>query len=153
MTIAQQLEELAGIVRGNAWGADRMRPRIYFNVGRRDAKVFADFAEDAVYPDDADSEVDGVATGLFGHVIRVYLDDCGQSPKWYASQKRRLRESMFTEALAISAYTAGDRALAIDIMERGDVTADELDDAAAHLINGRLAEARAALGLDAAVTA
>ena len=51
--------------------------RIYAKAGRRDVKVFLEL-------DDAD------ATGA---ALKIFIDDCGQSPKWYASQRSALQEN------------------------------------------------------------
>lgn len=50
--------------------------RIYAKTGRRDAKVFLEL-------DDPD------ATGA---ALKIFIDDCGQSPKWYASQRAGLQD-------------------------------------------------------------
>ncbi len=49
--------------------------RLYVDTGRRDAKVFLEL-------DDAEAS---------GAALKVFIDDCGQAPAWYASQKKALQ--------------------------------------------------------------
>ena len=51
--------------------------RIYAKAHRRDVKVFLEL-------DDAD------ATGA---ALKIFIDDCGQSPNWYASQRAALQKN------------------------------------------------------------
>lgn len=44
LTIRQQLNELANLIEGSAWGADRGKPRIYMR-STRDRKIFFDFPD------------------------------------------------------------------------------------------------------------
>lgn len=53
------------------------KARIYAKAHRRDVKVFLEL-------DDADAS---------GAALKIFIDDCGQSPKWYASQRAALQES------------------------------------------------------------
>lgn len=145
MTIGQQLDRAAEIVGGKAWGADKLKPRIYIGH-RRDMKVFFDFGQDASYTS-PDQIADAVHC-LGGGVLRVYIDDCGQHPNWYAAQKLKAVEANWKRGLALSAFMeCDDETFAQDIMELDDVTADQVDEAGRHLANGRVAEARKALGL------
>lgn len=51
--------------------------RVYFNLRRRDAKVYMTF-------DDAST--------CEGSSLKVYIDDCGQKPAWYAAQRQQLMD-------------------------------------------------------------
>lgn len=144
-TVKEQLELAADIIGGNAWGIDKLKPRIYVKT-RRDTKAYFDFADDASYtsPDDPADAVHG----LGGAAFRVYIDDCGQHPNWYAGEKRKLVEANWLRSLALSAFIGcDDEQLAREIMEMDDITAAQVDEAAGHLVNGRITEARQALGL------
>jgi len=132
-TVAQQLERAAEIVGGEPWGATTGKPRIYM-PSRRDATIYFEF------PDS-----DG-ATYLGGACLKIFIDDCGQHPNWYAGQKRKIMASQRLAGLALCAFSEGDEELARAIAE-----ADEIDEmavyeqAANHLVNGRFAEARETL--------
>ena len=71
------------IARAKAAGIDASfwekagRCRIYAKLRRRDAKVFLEL-------DDADAN---------GAALKIFIDECGQAPAWYASQKEKLREA------------------------------------------------------------
>jgi hypothetical protein len=144
-TIQQQLDLAAEIVGGKAWGCDKLKPRIYVG-SRRDVKAFFDFSGSASYTS-PDQPADAVHC-LGGAAFHVYIDDCGQHPNWYAAQKRKVVEANWKRGLAIDAFIGcDDEALAREIMELDDVTAEQVNEAAGHFVNGRVAEARAALGL------
>lgn len=142
MTIRQQLAKIAEITGGNAWGLDQGKPRVYL-PSRRDIKLFLSF-EDAAFSS-PDQAADGVTSGLFGCKVNCFIDDCGQSPNWYKSQKAKAMEG---------ARAAFDAAFWFEHTGNTDESqrfADEeltiSDEAASHLINGRETEARAAVGL------
>jgi len=63
-------------IEASYWGKGD-KCRIYAKARRRDVKVYLEL-------DDAD------ATGA---ALKVFIDDCGQSPKWYASQRSMLEEN------------------------------------------------------------
>lgn len=134
---AKQLAEMAGLVSGRPWGADKGKPRIYLK-SRKDMTVYFAFED---YPTGDDDDL------LGGASLKVYIDDCGQSPKWYASQKRIVIQNRMQHGLALAAWSAGDRQLAEDIMDADDFDGEQIDEASGHLANGRLAEARESLGL------
>lgn len=141
LTIRQQLNELANLIEGSAWGADRGKPRIYMR-STRDRKIFFDF------PDCPTGDADDV---LGGARFQCYIDDCGQHPRWYQSQRSLEIKSHRHEAIALAAACypgSSGWELAEQIMEREhDYSAKDIDDAASHLVNGRLVEAAEALGL------
>ena len=142
-TIAESLERAADLVGGKAWGAHKLRPRIYLTTRRRDANVFFEFPDASFAA--ATDPVDAV-TCLGGARLRVHIDDCGQPERWYKGQVRKIMESYRDASLALSAFMSGEEDLAEAIME-----ADEIDDmrafdaAACHIANGRFAEARQVL--------
>ena len=138
MTIQEQLEAAAELIGGKAWGIDKGKPRIYM-PSRRDCKVYFDFP-DAAYSSPADQVSATVV--LSGAQLKIYIEDCGQHPNWYASQKARIRARQGANGLALMAFIAGDEQLARDLL---DGLADGVDgDAfAAHVVNGRMDEARA----------
>ena len=142
-TIAQRLDRAAKLIGGKAWGADKLRSRIYMDAGRKDAKAFFEYPE-ASYTDAG--QFADVVHSLGGHVFRVFIDDCGQAPKWYSGQKRKIMESFRRHALALLAFDEGAEDLAGEIMA-GDVVDDDeaYNEVSNHLINGRAAEARAVL--------
>ena len=144
MTFKQQLELMADIIGGKAWGIDKYKPRIYLQY-RRDVNCYFSFP-DAVYPD-GDTDVEDTAGDIGGSRLNVYIDDCGQHPNWYKKQKSDVMQSYMKHSLALSAIThCEDEGLARQIMEIDEkLTAQEIDDASHHLINGRSEEAREVL--------
>lgn len=139
ITIREQLEKLAALIGGKAWGLDKGKPRIYM-PSRRDCKVYFDFPAPAyASPED---EING-AVDLGGAALRVYIDDCGQHPNWYASQKAKMIAARAKDSLAIQAAQSDDWELAQVILDFDDDL--DVDDISNHLTNGRLAEARAML--------
>ena len=133
-----QLESAATLIGGKPWGAEHGKPRIYLNAPRRDAKVYAEFPD---CPTGDRQEL------LGGANIVVQIADCGQAASWYSSERKKLARRYWRESLALSAIQCQDLALARDIMDidRSEMTAELVDEVAAHLVNARLAEARAAL--------
>jgi hypothetical protein len=129
-TNALTLEDLAATIGGKAWIKGQMQ-RIYMPVHRKDAKVYFDFADG----------IDG------GAALKVWIDDCGQSPKWYASQRDMLRSRFAAEALALmAAQSEAGAAGAAKILElRAALTAEAIDELAGHLTNGRTQECDAKL--------
>jgi len=141
-TISSTLEAAAELVGGRAWGAEKGRPRIYMRSAR-DRKVYFEFP-DAAYSTGEDL-VNG-ATTLGGPAFKVWIDDCGQHPNWYVSEKQQIMKAARTEALALMAFTDGDPELAEAIMDGEEIDDLEAYDAAAgHITNGRFAEAREVL--------
>lgn len=142
MTIREQLERAAEIVGGKAWGLDKLKPRIYM-PSRKDMKVYFEFP-DCTYetPDDTADAI----KQLGGACLKVFIDDCGQSPSWYSSQKKLVMDRQQVASLALCAYTlCDDDDLACKIMELEEIEDDTLNGAANHLVNGRAAEARSVL--------
>lgn len=106
--------EAAGI-HARWWGRDGQGERIYLNGhGRRDVKVWIEF-------DDA-GEVHGAA-------LKVRIDECGQHPKWYASQRAQFM-SDYAEAFQIVTGQA----------EAEKSTAAVTEDQAANLVPGTRVE-------------
>ncbi len=141
-TVSQQLTSLASLaslIGGKAWGADKGRPRIYMRTGRKDCKVFFSF-------NDVDSN--GTVIAMGGASLKVYIDDCGQAANWYKSQKNMLRRRYVAESLALAASALSEQ-LAADIMDNdlAEVSDNDYDTASNHIANGRVNEAREALGL------
>ncbi len=132
----KELESLAELVGGRAWGVRNGKPRIYMPA-RKDCKVYFEFGD---WPtgDHCDP--------LGGSALKIYIDDCGQHPKWYASQRNLIFQNHFRESLAIQAFP-GHPELAREIMELDEISTSQLDDASGHLLNRREAEARQVLGL------
>ena len=137
---ASQLEKLAELVRGRAGGVPQGKPRIYLRRGVARGRsvyfAFPDFPSgDAVAP-------------LGGAALKIYIDDCAQTPRWYASQKRQEAVAAASASLALSAAAAGEWELAEKITAcDADWTESEMDTAGRHLLNGRFREAAEALGL------
>lgn len=124
-----QLTKWAGIIGGKPWGADKGKPRIYM-PSRRDVKAFFEFPD---YPTGDESDL------LGGAKFSVYIDDCGQHANWYASQKEKMSQQNRKASLALLALHAGSEELAAQLLE-ADVDEDKM---AAHLINGRIEDAKA----------
>jgi hypothetical protein len=136
MDIQAKLTEAAELIGGRAWGADKGKPRIYM-PSSKDRKVYFEFPD---YP------TGDLHFPLGGAALRIYIDDCGQHPNWYAGQKKRVIEGLYREALALGAWSEGLPELANEIMDMDiEITADLLDRVSHELINGREAEARAML--------
>ena len=131
MTIADQLTASAALIGGKAWGADKGKPRIYVQTRRRDVTAYFSF-------------VDADDTDLGGARLEVYIEDCGQSGAWYASQKEKIRSNLASQGLVLIALRAGHAELAQQILDRS-WTAEEIDQAADALLNGRSAEVIAML--------
>jgi hypothetical protein len=142
MTIREHLETAADIVGGKAWGVDKLRPRIYM-PSRRDMKVYFEFPDCTfTSPDDEANAI----TQLGGSSLKVFIDDCGQAPAWYDSQRRGVYKKHMMSSLALAAYTLCDD----ETLARQIIDAEELDDAIVgeldrHIINGRGPAARAVL--------
>ena len=135
---AQQLAARSSLIGGRPWGAAQGKPRIYM-PSRRDCQVYFAFPD---YPTGDEKDL------LGGSCLKVFVDECGQHPNWYAAERKKLICSHYREGLALSALEQGDEDLARAIMDRDeDFDAAEVDAASGHMVNGRLAEARAALSL------
>ena len=126
----QQLNTIASIVGGKAWGADLGKPRIYL-PSRRDMKVWIE------YPDATADELGG------GRLV-VEIAPCGQTDAWYASQRRMAMESRMQTVLAAAA-ARHDEDLAEAIMVADEMEPEQIDAIASHLANGRIDVARAAV--------
>lgn len=139
MTINEHLAALAAIVDAKPWGAAQFKPRLYLR-SRKDITLFISF-EDACYTS-PDEEVTAIFC-LAGCKLHCFIDECGQSPKWYASQRRIAMEN------ARPAFDAVMWALHTDnLAEAEEIFENEIeitDEIANHLINGRIDEARALL--------
>lgn len=59
------------------WGPGDQAERVYLNTGRRDAKVFLSFDN---------------ARDCSGSALKVSIDECGQAPAWYRSQRQKLAQ-------------------------------------------------------------
>ena len=131
MTLADQLTAAADLIGGKAWGADKRKPRIYLQIRRRDVTAYFSF-------------VDADDTDLGGARLEVYSEDCGQIAAWYASKKEKIRSNLAPQGLVLIALRAGHAELAEQILDRS-WTADQIDQAADALLNGRVAEVIALL--------
>jgi len=128
-----QLNQAAKLIGGKPRGLERGAPQIYMKV-RRDITVYYSF------PDFPTGDADDL---LGGAKLCVYIDDCGQAPKWYASQKAIVRRNQYGRSLALSALRAGMKTLALELVH-SDCRFTERDaDAIAHAIdNDHADEAR-----------
>lgn len=73
------------------WGRGEAAERLYFNSGRKDAKVFVTFADPQT---------------LSQPKLNIYIDDNGAQPAaWYLGQKKRIAENMDEEMQVICAAT------------------------------------------------
>lgn len=141
MNCIDELNRKASIVGGKVWGAEKGKPRIYMNY-RKDVKVFFEF------PD-----FDTVALG--GACLKIFIDDCGQHPNWYVSQRKQIMASFMKEGLAIMALdsvenrmTEAEKAampvetrekFAREIMEMDeDFSETQINTASHEFINGRV---------------
>lgn len=130
----QELSRIAAVIGGRAWGADLGKPRIYL-PSRRDIKAWIE------YPDATSDDLGG------GRLV-VEVAPCGQTAAWYDSQHRIAMESRMQTMLAATA-ARHDEALADAIIVADEMTPEQIDAVASMLANGRLDEARAAIGLAA----
>ena len=144
-TIREELERAAELIGGKAWGIDKGKPRIYM-PSRKDTKVYFEFP-DAAYSTENDLVSEVVCLG--GARLCVWIEDCGQHPHWYESQRQLVHKRQQVNALALAAFSAGDEALAEAIASSDPDQFDghRIDEAASSLVNGRTAEARHVLGL------
>lgn len=124
MNATQQLNEIARIVNGKAWGADKGKHRVYL-PSRRDIKTFISF---------------DVAENLSGAKLNVFIDDCGQHANWYASEKLK---AMGAARFAINAavwFLATGNAEEAEAIFADKIEFDDTD--MSHVANGRLDVAR-----------
>jgi hypothetical protein len=139
MTISEQLNLIAAVVGGNAWGLAQGKPRIYVPA-RKDMKVFFTF-DDAAYASPSD-EISSVVN-LGSARLVILIDECGQHKNWYAGQKKTVIERNQKTAMAIMAVTYGDdEQFAAAIMDGDDLSDETIDAMAGHFVNGRIEEAR-----------
>lgn len=127
----QELSRIAGVVGGKPWGAELGKPRIYL-PSRRDIKAWIE------YPDATSDDLGG------GRLV-VEVAPCGQTDAWYASQRRIAMESRMQTMLAATA-ARHDESLAEAIMVADEMSPEQIDAVASMLANGRIDEARAAIG-------
>jgi hypothetical protein len=130
MSTTDQLNSIADLVGGKPWGADRGKPRVYLN-SRRDTKIHIEFP-------------DATADDLGGPRLVVHIDECGQTPAWYASQRRLAMEGKAQTVLAAAAWRH-DADLAEAIMVADEMQPEQIDAVASMLANGRIDEARDAV--------
>jgi len=132
-----ELTNLASLVGGRAWGLDRQNPRIYLPAsrGRKNYFFFPDYPTG-----DAEQPLGGAEFG-------VWIADCGQPGAWYASQRRLEISAHHRHGLAIQAAQASRWGIAEQIMECDEIGDADVDLASGHLLNGRVDEAVAILGL------
>jgi len=78
--VAQQLAARSALIGGKPWGAAQGKPRIYM-PSRRDCKVYFEFPD---FPTGDETDL------LGGACLKVLIDDCGQHPNWYKSQRAKL---------------------------------------------------------------
>lgn len=139
MNIKEKLDQLASVAGGRAWGASLGKPRVYL-PSRKDISLYISF-EDSAYSDHLDecSEV----VGIWGEKINCYINDCGQSPAWYASQRRLAIDGARPAFYAVMWMNATDNEDEARRIAGGELGLS--DEAVKHLINGRIDDARAAL--------
>lgn len=138
-TIADELARRAKVIGGKAWGADKQKPRIYMNVGRKDVSAYFMFP-DAKY--ETDSQEWDEFTGLGGSRFCVYIDDCGEKPEWYTAQKSLVRERFRGKALALIALDREDEELAKQFAEAETIEEEVFEKLHRLLSDGKLDEAR-----------
>jgi hypothetical protein len=140
MTIEQKLNTLAELIGGKSWGLkDYGKPRIYM-PSSRDRVIYFEFPDSCGQPDDHE---DGVRT-LGRAKFRVFVDECGQTEKWYASQENIAIVRNYGPALAIQAFDY-DPERAAGIMELDEITSEQAAAASHAFANGRPEEAWKAL--------
>jgi hypothetical protein len=138
-SLQSRLDALARIVGGKSWGLDRGKPRIYL-PSAKDRKIFISF-----------EDFDGAE--LAGAKLQIFIDDCGQSPKWYSSQKRveikALRHIFLAITMAINDedMERGLRAAAAIIALDEELSDDQINQAAHESANGRAEDAYEILGI------
>lgn len=143
ITAAIALNDIATVTGGKAWGLDKGKARVYFKASRRDTSIFLDFA-------------DYTSDNLGGAVLKVFIEACGQPGAWYVSQKRIIMDNYTAASMAAMAYTAStsegrDVAIAnAELAMQVDWNADLVNSVSAAFVNGRIAEAVAAMTAAAA---
>lgn len=129
------LKEMAELIGGRPWGLDKDKPRIYMPSMKGRSICFE-------FPDWDKEENFGGAT------LHVWIDDCGQPPAWYVSQKQMEMRRFTKHGLALLAMIDGEPeglALAGRFMALDGLDDDLIDVLAHHLVNGNIAEATALL--------
>lgn len=141
MNIRQQLESLANLIGGRAWGLETGKPRIYM-PSARDRKIYFEFPDCACStPDDEVS----ATCALGGARLVIFIHECGQSANWYASQRRQAVENHRQTALAVALF--GHNPAWAEAVLEDDLTDDQVDQAMHEIINGRWDAAAVILGL------
>lgn len=141
--IANELDRRAKVVGGRPWGVDKEKPRIYINVGRKDASVFFDYPECVFHPTDKQWDTNG---GLGKPVLKVFIEDSGKGKEWYMTEKEKIRDNMRGKLLALMAFDAGDEELAADLAKAATLDDSVFDDLFNNLSEGKVEAARVAWG-------
>lgn len=139
--IANELDRRAKVVGGRPWGVDKEKPRIYINVGRKDASVFFDYPECNFHP----TEKQWDSGGLGKPILKVFIEDSGKGKEWYMTEKEKIRDNVRAKLLALMAFDAGDEELASDLAKAGSMDDSMFDDLFNRLSEGKVEAARVTL--------
>jgi hypothetical protein len=140
--IANELDRRAKVVGGRAWGADKQKPRVYVNVGRKDVSAFFDYPECVFEP--SDKQWDAVG-GLGKAVLKVFVEDTGKGKEWYMTEKEKVREKLRGKLLSLMAFDVGDEELAADLAKLASLDDSVYEDLFNRLTEGDAAAAREVL--------
>ena len=116
------LKRRATLVGGKAWGADKGKPRIYMDYGRKDVSVYFAFPQAMIeVPEKAwDREPE-----LGDPDLKVYIDDSESKEQrpagWFNDEKAKVRSRFRMKGLAIMALERGSEELAASLAEAADV--------------------------------
>jgi hypothetical protein len=124
-----EIDKVAEFLGGKA-GEDHGKPRIYFDLSRKDAKAWLDFSDD----------FDG--KNLNVGKIDVRVEDSGQSAKRHPSESFKIQMSLAHKAFAFKALRLGDEEAAKRFLATPlDYEEEATHKIAKHLFSGRLGEA------------
>lgn len=139
-TIATELKRRAEFIGGRAWGADKQKPRIYLQAGKKTVSAYFHFPK-AVY-ESAEQKWDEFS-GLGPPEFKVFIEDDGdgQRQDWKAL-RRGYEEQFRMKGLALAALDAGDEDLAKALTNSGDVDDGIFEHLQKLLLAGKAADAR-----------
>lgn len=145
-TIGTALKRRADLIGGKAWGADKGKPRIYMDYGRKDVSAFFAFPHALVEPTDRAWDRE---PGLGEPELKVFIEDdeaAGPRPMgWYNDEKAKVRSAFRMKRLAIMALDCGASELAATLVSAPDVDDDLYGQLGELLASGKADEAMAAI--------
>lgn len=143
-TIESALKRRAALVGGKAWGADKGKPRVYMDYGRKDVSAYIAFPNAVTAPSDKAWDQE---PGLGLPELKVYIDEPTEPVKgnWFTEMKAKVRSAYRMKVLAIMALDHGAEELSAALSVAPDVDDTLYDQVAGLLADGKVAEATAAI--------